>query len=118
MHGKTRRGTTFHKAHVDDKAWNSLSVNGWRMLEARAPAAASPVRVNIGDAGEQPERAAELRVDAIIEQHEFPVRRREAELPHRIEFVQLRALVKVAVIQDDRPEARSNICLTHDQIFV
>lgn len=71
-------------------------------------ARAVPVRVYVGDAWEQAERAAKLRVDAIVQQHELSVRRGEAQLPHRLELVQLGALVKVAVLH-----TRAAVSKTH-----
>lgn len=62
-----------------------------------------PVRIDVGDAGEQPEGATELRVDAVVQKHELAVGRREAQLTHRLELIQLSTLVEVAVLRSTHP---------------
>lgn len=58
----------------------------------------APVGVYVADAREQAEGAPELGVDAVVEQHELSVRRGEAQLPHRVELVELGALVEIAIL--------------------
>lgn len=80
----------------------------WGKDKSRYTETSVPVRVYVADAREQAERAPELGVDAVVEQHELSVRRGEAQLPHRLELVKLGAFVEVAVLRDGGDMGRRN----------
>lgn len=69
------------------------------------PVDGSPVGVHVANAGEESEGAPELCVNPVVQQHELPVGRGEAQLPHRLELIQFGALVKVTVLRTNTRQA-------------